>query len=52
VVRGDRAWLYYFVHQPGDAEQRKHTVLQVVELQYRNGEMAADRNAPTRVDLK
>jgi len=52
VVRGGRAWLFYFVHQPGDVEQRKHTVLQVVELQYQDGVMTADRNLPARVDLK
>ena len=52
VVRGGRAWMIYFVHQPGDAEQRKHTVLQAVELQYKGGLLTADRNAPARIDLK
>ena len=52
VVSGGRAWLFYFVHQPGDEEQRKHTVLQVVELQDHDGALAADRNAPTRIELK
>ncbi|MBS1858342.1 MAG: family 43 glycosylhydrolase [Acidobacteria bacterium] len=52
VVNGSRAWLFYFVHQPGDQEQRKHTVLQVVELKYREGLLGADRNQETRVALK
>ena len=52
VVSGGRAWLFYFVHQSGDQEQRKHTVLQVVELQDHDGVLTADRNAPTRIDLK
>jgi hypothetical protein len=52
VVRGKRAWLFYFVHQPGDEEQRKHTVLQAVELEFRDGALTADRNVPARIALQ
>jgi hypothetical protein len=58
VVSGDRAFLFYFVHQGGqDADPNvsnagRHSVIQVVELEYKNGEMSCDRNKPTRILLQ
>jgi GH43 family beta-xylosidase len=57
VVSGDRAYMFYFVHQRGpdaagkDAEWQRHTVIQVVELTFENGRIACDRNAPARIAL-
>src|SRR5215216_6161418 len=51
VVSGGRAWLFYFVHQSGDVEAQKHTVIQVAELEHKEGALAADRNAPVRIKL-
>jgi len=58
VVSGNRAYLFYFVHQGGkDAEGKpadwqRRSVLQVTELQFHDGEIACDRNQPTRILLK
>ena len=58
VVSGDRAYLFYFVHQggpdaaPGDATWQRRTVIQVVELEHRNGRLTCDRNKPTHILLR
>jgi hypothetical protein len=57
VVDGDRAYLFYFVHQggpdlvAGDRLSQRRTVMQVAELQYKDGRLTCDRNAPARVLL-
>ncbi len=58
VVSGDRAYALYFVHQRGaDADPQvenygRRTVIQVVELEYRDGEITCDRDKPTFVHLE
>jgi hypothetical protein len=58
VVSGDRAYLFYFVHQGDkDAEGKertwqRHTVLQVAELEYKDGILTCDRNKPVYIDLQ
>lgn len=57
VVSGERAYIFYFVHQGGpDAEGhpkewQQRTVLQVAELGYRDGQITCDRNQPVRIAL-
>lgn len=57
VVSGDRAYIFYFVHQGGEDGKgqepgwRKRTVLQVAELQHQDGELSCDRNKPVNLDL-
>jgi hypothetical protein len=57
VVSGDRAYLFYFTHQSGqdaagkDRDWNRHTVIQVVELEYRDGGLSCDRNRPVHIDL-
>jgi sucrose-6-phosphate hydrolase SacC (GH32 family) len=46
VVSGDRAYVYYFVHQ-----NQRITRLQVAELEYVDGKIVCDRNKPTFVKL-
>lgn len=52
VVNGDRAFIYYFVHQEnapeakGDAFWRNRTVIQVAELKFADGKLTVDRDAP------
>lgn len=58
VVCGDRAWLFYFTHpgrkpnakQPDSVETRRSSI-QVVELDEKEGVLAADRNVPARIVL-
>ena len=56
VVQGERAFIYYFVHQgkepeaASDPRWNQRTVIQVAELLYRNGKLTVDRNA--EVDLR
>ncbi len=58
VVNGDRAWVFYFVHQAGadakagDPLWDRRTVIQVAELEYRHGRLYCDRNKPARVALQ
>ena len=59
VVNGGRAYIFYFVHQrgedaddPADATWGRRTVMQVAELEYRDGQMVCDRNKPTRIELR
>jgi hypothetical protein len=58
VVSGGRAFLFYFTH-PGRTgadekkngyEQRRSSI-QVVELEYKDGWLACDRDQPTRIRL-
>jgi hypothetical protein len=57
VASGDRAWMFYFVHQGGkDAEGKppkwqQRTVIQTVELELSGGQMVCDRNRQTRILL-
>jgi hypothetical protein len=58
VVSGGRAWIFYFTHQGGkDAAGKepgwqKHSVIQVAELELKDGALTCDRNQPTHIDLK
>lgn len=51
VVDGERAFIYYFVHQKNepeaaaDARWHQRTVIQVAELVYRDGKLAVQRDA-------
>ncbi len=51
VVRGDRAFLFYFVHQGGEPEARtddrhhQRSVIQVAELRLQDGWLTVDRDA-------
>lgn len=51
VVDGDRAFIYYFVHQGKETESQadpywqQRTVIQVAELLYKDGKLSVDRNA-------
>jgi hypothetical protein len=57
VVSGGRAWLFYFTHQSGeDADGKapgwnKRTVIQVAELEYKDGVLTCDRNRPVAINL-
>lgn len=59
VVSGDRAYLFYFTH-PGrrgpDADKDRHeqrrSSIQVVELEYKDGRLDCDRDAPTVMNLR
>lgn len=52
VVRGDRAFLFYFVHQGGEPEAKdderfhQRSVIQVAELKLQDGWLVVDRDAP------
>ena len=59
VVSGSRAYLFYFTH-PGRSKARpapansiaaKRSVIQVVELEFRDGKLTCDRDRPTFVRL-
>jgi hypothetical protein len=58
VVSGDRAFLFYFIHQGGrDAEAndpyaQRRSVIQVVEIEYKDGELTCDRDKPTYIHLQ
>ena len=51
VVDGERAFIYYFVHQENEAEAatdprwNQRTVIQVAELVYKDGKLNVDRDA-------
>ena len=58
VVSADgRAYLFYFTHQIGaDAEGnpaggKRHTVIQVAELELQDGILTCDRRKPVNIDL-
>ena len=58
VVSGDRAYLFYFTH-PGrrsdnpksDPYDQRRSSIQVVELEYRDGQITCDRDKPTYIRL-
>lgn len=56
-ISSDHAFLFYFVHQRGmdsapDVQgAARHTVIQVVELEYEDGRLKVNRNEPTFVQL-
>jgi alpha-galactosidase len=58
VVSGDCAFLFYFTHQsgkdakPGDPTYDRRTVMQVVELEYKDGWLTCDRDKPTHLFLQ
>ena len=58
VVDGERAFIYYFVHQKHEAEAaedprwNQRTVIQVAELVYKDGWLTVDRNADLRFRLR
>lgn len=58
LVSGDRAYLYYFVHQSGEDIAKmmpgwnRRTVMQVTELHEGGGRLMVDREAKTDVMLK
>lgn len=59
VVSGERAWLFYFTH-PGrrgpegnkDTTEQRRSSIQVVELEYKDGQLTCDRDKPTRIRLE
>jgi beta-xylosidase len=59
VVSGDRAFLFYFTH-PGrtpaagraDGYEQRRSSIQVVELEFKDGWVACDRDQPTHIQLK
>jgi GH43 family beta-xylosidase len=58
VVSGDRAFLFYFIHQggrdakPNDPYAERRSLIQVVELEYKGGELTCDRDKPTHIQLQ
>lgn len=50
VLSGDRAFLFYFVH-PGVPDMKRSSI-QVVELNYADGWLTCDRDAPTHIALQ
>jgi sucrose-6-phosphate hydrolase SacC (GH32 family) len=58
VVRGERAWMFYFTH-PGrrgadakeDGPGQRRSSIQVVELEIKDGKMVCDRDGEIRVAL-
>jgi hypothetical protein len=60
VVNGEKAYIFYFTH-PGRTKiapagantvAGKRSVIQVVELQFRDGNLWCDRNLPVFINLK
>ena len=59
VVSGSRAYLFYFTHPgrskaspaPANSIAAKRSVIQVVELEFRDGKLTCDRDRPTFVRL-
>jgi hypothetical protein len=61
VVSGDRAFCFYFTH-PGrmgtlsttakDSYEQRRSSIQVVELEYKDGEITCDRDKPTHIQLQ
>ncbi len=59
VVSGGRAYLFYFTH-PGrrgpdarkDTYEQRRSSIQVVELEFKDGWLACDRDRPTRILLE
>ncbi len=59
VVSGDRAFLFYFTH-PGrrgpdakkDTYEQRRSSIQVVEFEYKDGDLACERDQPTYIRLE
>jgi hypothetical protein len=59
VVSDDRAYIFYFTH-PGrvsgmdkvDAYPTRRSSIQVAELQYKDGQLTCERNAPCAINLQ
>ena len=57
VISGDRAYLFYFtglgrgITEPDDPYARRRVVIQVAELEYKDGQLTCDRNKPTYIQL-
>ena len=58
VVSGDRAYLFYFTHpgrrsdnQSSDPYDQRRSSIQVVEVEYTNGQITCDRDKPTYIRL-
>ena len=57
VVSGDSAFLFYFTHPsrregaPQTPYEQARSSIQVVELQYKDGELACNRDEPTHIEL-
>ena len=59
VVSGDRAFLFYFTHPgrtdprgPANSYEQRRSSIQVVELEYKDGELTCDRDKPTHILLQ
>jgi len=58
VVSRDRAFMFYFIHQggrdadPNDPYAQRRSVIQVVELECKDGEIVCDRDKPTHISLQ
>ncbi|HEY0041566.1 MAG TPA: glycosyl hydrolase, partial [Flavisolibacter sp.] len=59
VVNNNRAYVFYFTHPgrakaapaPANSYEAKRSVIQVVELLWKNGELVCDRNTDTFIQL-
>lgn len=57
VVRGDRAYIFYFTHPgrvpgaPRDEYNQRRSSVQVAELEYTDGVITCDRDKPVYIDL-
>jgi hypothetical protein len=59
VVNGNKAYIYYFTHPgrtkvspaPANSFAAKRSVIQVAELEWKDGELTCDRNKPTYIHL-
>lgn len=58
VVNGNRAYVYYFTHPERiqkpfvDGVETRRSLIQVAELEYKNGFIVADRDKPVYIKLK
>lgn len=60
VVNNGRAYVFYFTHPgrtktspaPASSYEAKRSVIQVAELQYKDGEIVCDRNQPVAIALQ
>lgn len=59
IVNGDKAWVFYFTHPgrtkinpaPNQSVAARRSVIQVAELQLRNGTITCDRDQPAYIRL-
>ena len=60
LVQDDKAWVFYFTHPgrrkdkpaPAGSFENKRSVIQVAELEYKEGKISCDRNRPVSLKLK